>query len=239
MKRIAPLEIFSLFQWRFYFFLFIFFFSCSAYKKFLYRQALIDTLNIRTKIIQKENRKAIEELKADIFLELNKINDRLEEIYNLLEETQQEIYKVRRKKIEETIGVKETLKEKEYDETKAEEIYQLAYQDMIRGEYEQAILSFKNFLQKYPDSELSDNAQYWLGECYAALGDTDRAIVELEKVIKNYPKGNKLPSSLYKLGIIYLNKKNKSKAKEYFQKLIKEYPNTNEAKLAKEKLKEF
>jgi tol-pal system protein YbgF len=240
MKRLALLEKKKNLQWRLYFFLLIFFFSCSPYKKFLYRQALIDTLNLRTKIIQKENKKAIEELKADITLELEKINNRLEEIYNLLQETQQEIYKVGRKKIEETIVSKETLKlAREYDETKQEELYQLAYQDMIRGDYEQAILSFKNFLQKYPESELADNAQYWLGECYAASGDTEKAIIELEKVIKNFPQGNKVPSSLYKLGIIYLNKKNKNKAKEYFQRLIKEYPNTNEAKLAKEKLKEF
>ncbi|MEO0130743.1 MAG: tol-pal system protein YbgF [candidate division WOR-3 bacterium] len=217
------------------FFLFLFF-SCSGYKKFVHRQALIDTLNIRTKKIERENKKAMEELRADILLELSKINNRLEELQNLLQETQQEIYKVRKKRFEET-PVPETIKE--YDETKAEELYQLAYQDMIRGEYEQAIFSFENFLQKYPDSELADNAQYWIGECYYALGNNEKAIIELEKVINNYPKGNKAPASLYKLGLIYLNKKNKNKAKEYFQKLIKEYPNSNEAKLAKEKLKEL
>lgn len=222
----------------FFYPLFIFLFlSCSGYKKFLHRQALIDTLDIRTKKMEKENKKAMEELRADILLQLDKINDRLEELYNLLEETQQEVYRVRRKKIEETSLTPETIKE--YDETKAEEIYQIAYQDMIRGEYEQAIFSFENFLQKYPNSELADNAQYWIGECYYALGNTEKAITELEKVINNYPEGNKVSASLYKLGLIYLNKKNISKAKEYFQKVIKEYPNTNEAKLAKEKLKEL
>lgn len=224
----------------FFYPLFIFlFFSCAAYKKFVYRQALIDTLNIRTKKIEKENKKAIEELRADILLELSKINNRLEEIQNLLQETQQEIYKVRRKRIEEPPAPETTREIKEYDETKAEELYQLAYQDMIRGEYEQAIFSFQNFLQKYPDSELADNAQYWIGECYYALGDTEKAISELEKVITNYPEGNKVPASLYKLGIIYLSKKNKAKAREYFQRVIKDYPNANEAQLAKEKLKEL
>ncbi|MCS7250133.1 MAG: tol-pal system protein YbgF [candidate division WOR-3 bacterium] len=218
--------------------LFIFlFFSCSGYKKFLHRQALIDTLDMRTKKMEKENKKALEELKADILFQLDRINNRLEELHNLIQETQEEIYKVRKRKIEETTFVPETIKE--YDETKAEELYQIAYQDMIRGEYEQAIFSFENFLQKYPNSELADNAQYWISECYYALGNIEKAIIELEKVITNYPKGNKVPASMYKLGLIYLNKKNKNKAKEYFQKLIKEYPNTNEAKLAKEKLKEL
>lgn len=215
-----------------------FFFSCSAYKNFVYRQALIDTLNIRTKKMERENKKAMEELRADILLELSKINNRLEAMENLLQETQEEIYKVRKRKIEEQV-MPESSKEKEYDETKVEELYQLAYQDMIRGEYEAAIFSFENFLKKYPDSELADNAQYWIGECYYALGDTEKAVSALEKVINDYPKGNKIPASLYKLGLIYLNKKNKMKAKEYFQRLIKEYPNTNEAKLAKEKLKEL
>lgn len=204
--------------------------SCSPYKKFLYRQALIDTLNIRIKKIEKENKKAIEELKADILLDLSKINNRLEEIYALLEETQQEIYKVRRREKEETIV---------FDETKAEEIYQLGYQDMISGAYQSAIISFKNFLQKYPNSELADNAQYWIGECYYAQGEQEKAIIELEKVLNNYPQGNKVSSSIYKLGLIYLNKKNKNRAKEYFQRLIKEYPLSNEARLAKERLKEF
>ncbi len=220
--------------------LFIFlFFSCSSYKKFVYRQSLIDTLNIRTKKMELENRKAIQELKADIFLELSKINNRLEALENLLEETQQEIYRFRRREGTPIPETAQEFKGREYDETKAEELYQLAYQDMIRGEYQQAIFSFNNFLEKYPNSELADNAQYWIGECYYALGDMEKAITELEKVINNYPKGNKTPASLYKLGLIYLNKKNKNKAKEYFQRIIKEYPNTNEANLAKERLKEF
>ena len=44
--------------------------------------------------------------------------------------------------------------------------------DLYKGrDFDRAIKGFENFLQKYPNSELASNAQYWLAECYYAQDD--------------------------------------------------------------------
>lgn len=47
-----------------------------------------------------------------------------------------------------------------------EKAYSAAYQIFKEGNYDKARTEFQNFLATYPDSEYSDNAQFWVGECY-------------------------------------------------------------------------
>jgi tetratricopeptide (TPR) repeat protein len=68
--------------------------------------------------------------------------------------------------------------------------YQAAFELLKEQRYEPAALAFQQFLKTYPDSELADNAQYWLAESYyvaengllqlrtGALGRGARRLVE-------------------------------------------------------------
>lgn len=47
-----------------------------------------------------------------------------------------------------------------------EKAYSAAYQIFKEGNYDKARTEFQDFLANYPDSEYSDNAQFWVGECY-------------------------------------------------------------------------
>jgi tol-pal system protein YbgF len=116
-------------------------------------------------------------------------------------------------------------------------LYDAAYLDLTKGKYDLAVTGFSNYLQYFPETELADNAQYWLGECYYAKKNYTRAAVEFHKVLENYSTGDKVPSALYKLGLSLLELKSVGQANKYFQELIDKYPDTQEAKLAKEKLK--
>ncbi len=82
-------------------------------------------------------------------------------------------------------------------QTKA--IYDDAYLDLNRGNYSLALVGFHDYLKKSPDSELADNAQYWIGECYYAQRDFRKAIEEFSRVEQTYPKGDKVPASLLKV----------------------------------------
>lgn len=117
------------------------------------------------------------------------------------------------------------------------QLYDAAYLDLTKGKYDLAITGFSNYLQYFPETELADNAQYWLGECYYAKKNYTRAAVEFHKVLENYSTGDKVPSALYKLGLSLLELKSVGQANKYFQELIDKYPDTQEAKLAKGKLK--
>jgi tol-pal system protein YbgF len=118
-----------------------------------------------------------------------------------------------------------------------EELYNLARQDMEAGDYARAIAQFSQVLDNFPQSELADNACYWLGECYYAQKDFPRAAAVFQRLLKEYPQGEKVPGALLKLGYALVEQKESAKAAASLREVIEKYPNTDEARLAKEKLK--
>jgi tol-pal system protein YbgF len=120
-----------------------------------------------------------------------------------------------------------------------EKAYSAAYQIFKEGNYDKARTEFQNLLAAYPDSEYSDNAQFWIGECYFFEKKYEQAILEYEKVTKNYPSGSKVPYALLKQGLSFLKLGDKTSGKLLLQQVIKDYPNTNQARIARSKLQEI
>lgn len=114
--------------------------------------------------------------------------------------------------------------------------YSDAYQLFTEGNYDRARTEFQKFLAAYPDSEYSDNAQFWIGECYFFEQKYEAAILEYEKVIKNYPGGNRVRYALLKQGLSFLKLGDKTSAKLLLQEVIKNYPNTSQASIARANL---
>ncbi|MBU1964453.1 MAG: tol-pal system protein YbgF [Proteobacteria bacterium] len=123
--------------------------------------------------------------------------------------------------------------------TDKESLYAAAYGFFKEGKYEKARESFENFLKQYPDTEFSDNAQFWVGECYYFEKKYEKAIVEYDKVTKNFPEGNKVPYALLKQGISFLKLGDKASAKLLLQQVTKDFPNTSQARIARAKLLEI
>ncbi|MDO9515408.1 MAG: tol-pal system protein YbgF [Syntrophales bacterium] len=148
--------------------------------------------------------------------------------------------------LENYLGIGKT-EEKEGEEGKAgstekgeptgrEEAYANAYSMFKGGRYDAARGEFRKFLKVFPNSEYSDNAQFWIGECDYFQGKYEEAIIEYEAVIQNYPKGNKVPNALLKQALSFLKLGDKSSAKFLLQGVIKDYPNTTPASVARKKL---
>lgn len=123
--------------------------------------------------------------------------------------------------------------------TDKESLYAAAYGLFKEGKYEKSRESFENFLKLYPDTEFSDNAQFWVGECYYFEKKYEKAIVEYDKVTKNFPEGNKFPFALLKQGLSFLKLGDKASAKLLLQQVIKDFPNTSQARIARAKLLEI
>jgi tol-pal system protein YbgF len=117
-----------------------------------------------------------------------------------------------------------------------EKIYSEAYRIFKDGKYDSARRKFQEFLKSFPNAEYSDNAQFWIGECYYFERNYEKAILEYEKVVQNYPKGNKVPNALLKQALSFLKLDDKSSSMLLLQRVIKEYPNTNAARIARSKL---
>ncbi|MBI5599070.1 MAG: tol-pal system protein YbgF, partial [Deltaproteobacteria bacterium] len=112
--------------------------------------------------------------------------------------------------------------------------------DLVRvnKDYEKGLQAFERFLSLYPDHELSDNAQYWIGEAYYATGDWEKAILEFNKVIKNYPKGDKVPAALLKQAFSFERLGAMKESGILLKKVIAEHPKSTEAEIAEKHLKE-
>jgi tol-pal system protein YbgF len=117
-----------------------------------------------------------------------------------------------------------------------EAMYQAAYSDIAAGRYALARESFQTLLKTYPDTEVADNAQYWIGESYYGTGDFANAIVEFQKVLDNYPKGDKVPAAMFKMGLSQARLKQTAESQKTYRALIQKYPKSPEAALAKERL---
>jgi len=123
------------------------------------------------------------------------------------------------------------------DSEAARRDYEEALRIVDRRDYRAAIQRLKEFLKKHPNTEFSDNAQYWIGESHYALREFDLAIIEFDAVRSKYPNGAKVPAALLKQGFAFAELGSKVEARLILQELISRYPQSEEASRAKQKLK--
>lgn len=114
--------------------------------------------------------------------------------------------------------------------------YQAAFELLKQQRYEPAAIAFKEFLVAYPDSELADNAQYWLAESYYVTQEFDEALAAFEIVIDNYARSRKVPDALLKIGYCNYELKQFPAAREALRRVQAEYPETTAARLAGQRL---
>ena len=117
--------------------------------------------------------------------------------------------------------------------------YAAAYQLFKNGHYTKAREAFQGFLAAYPTGEYSDNAQFWIGECFFNEKQYEKAILEYDNVTKKFPSSNKVPHALLKQGFSFLSLGDKASARLLLQQIIKDYPNTKQAKAARAKLQQI
>lgn len=119
------------------------------------------------------------------------------------------------------------------------EVYNQAYNDYIRGNYDLAIMGFQNYIAQFPNTTQALDAHYWLGESFYGKEDYQKAVEAFEKLIKKYPKSEKVVSALLKEGYSYYELGNKASSRLFLKRVIDEFPLSEEAKLAKGKLSEI
>ncbi len=121
----------------------------------------------------------------------------------------------------------------------AEDAYEMAYHLFKANENEAARKAFDQFVRRFPDSPLVDNALFWTGETYYRTEDYANAILKYQQVVKKYPKGSKGPDALLKMGYALEKMKELQAAAAAMEKLLKAYPKAPQAKLAARKLEQL
>jgi len=115
--------------------------------------------------------------------------------------------------------------------------YQAAFELLKEERYEQAGMAFEQFLVAYPDSELADNAQYWLAESHYVTQKFDEALAAFEVVISQYPRSRKVPDALLKMGYCNYELKSWDAARASLARVQEKYPETTAARLAGQRLR--
>jgi tol-pal system protein YbgF len=117
-----------------------------------------------------------------------------------------------------------------------ESVYEQAYDTFKQGKFDKAREQFIEFLERFPKGKFSDNARFWIGECYYRKNEYEEAILEYERVKNEYPSGDKVPSALFKQALSFLKLEKKVEARIIFEDLISHYPQSDQAGMAKEQL---
>jgi tol-pal system protein YbgF len=117
------------------------------------------------------------------------------------------------------------------------ELYDTAYGDYSKGRYALAIQGFQDYLSSYPSTDLSDNAQYWIGESHFAQRKFPEAINDFTELLKQWPASDKAAAALLKKAYALLELGQKAEGIVQLQYVIHEFPSSEEARLAKARLK--
>lgn len=115
--------------------------------------------------------------------------------------------------------------------------YQAAFELLKEQRYEQAGMAFEQFLVTYPDSELADNAQYWLAESHYVTDEFADALTQFSVVIEQHPRSRKVPDALLKMGYCNYELERWDDAKSALNRVQSEFPDTTAARLAEQRLK--
>lgn len=116
------------------------------------------------------------------------------------------------------------------------ELYSSAYADFARGNYDLAIQGFEEYLRFYPETDFSDNAQYWIGECQYGKQDYDGAIAAWNQLMQGFASSDKLPDARVKKGMALERLGRRDQALLEYRFVVERYPNSPAARIAREKL---
>ena len=114
--------------------------------------------------------------------------------------------------------------------------YQAAFELLKEQRYEPAAMAFQQFLVTYPESELADNAQYWLAESHYVTQMFSEALAEFDVVITEFPRSRKVPDALLKMGYCSYELQDWAAAREALTRVQADYSDTTAARLAGQRL---
>ncbi len=118
-------------------------------------------------------------------------------------------------------------------------LYKQSLDQLRAGLHGEAVAGFREFIAKYPDHDYSDNAQYWLGECFYVRKDYVAAVREFRRVVDRFSQGNKVPDALLKVGFSYIAQGSAEAGRQALIELVRSYPHHDTAALAAAKLTEL
>ena len=204
----------------------------------------VASINDRLTLLEKKNdvreekladiQKGVQQERADMQVSLDDLRTELQRLRGTQEELSHKtaLLKVEMQKIRLELQKSDTKESKPLTEI---ESYNQANKALLEEKnYEAAIAQFQAFVQQYPQSNLTDNAIYWIGEALYRQKKYKEAIAEFQNVIEKHPKSDKKCSALLGQGLAFEQLAERDNARLFYEEVIEQCKNSKEASLASE-----
>ncbi len=117
----------------------------------------------------------------------------------------------------------------------AQGVYDRGLQLYQAGQYAESEETFRRFLARWADTELADNAAYWIGESRWARQDWQGALAAFQEAVERQPGGNKVPDALLKAGKCLEKLGDPVGARDLYDEVVRRFPGTAAAAAAEER----
>ena len=114
--------------------------------------------------------------------------------------------------------------------------YQIAQKSYANEDYALALEQFGAYLQRYPNTDLCANAQFWKGYSYFKIEKYEEAIAEFERLRTNYPDSTKVPFGMHIQAMAHKALGQTARAVALLKEVVENYPMTPAADSSKTEL---
>jgi tol-pal system protein YbgF len=120
-----------------------------------------------------------------------------------------------------------------------QDVYNMAYNDYLKGNFDLAVEGFKMYKEQFPSSPLADNALYWIGECAYSQRKFEDAVNAFNELILVFPQGDKVAAAYLKKGMSFAEMGRTEEALAAFRLLVAKFPVEEVTRIAQQKIKEL
>ena len=120
-----------------------------------------------------------------------------------------------------------------------QDLYDQAFNMLKQSRYEEAAEEFANFLRQYQNSQLTDDAWYWMAEAHYVTRDFERALIGFNTVVSYFVNSPRIPASRLKIGYIQYETADYEKSRETLTQLLRDFPAHRVAVSAEARLKKM
>jgi tol-pal system protein YbgF len=117
------------------------------------------------------------------------------------------------------------------------QLYQLGRDQFMRGSHSAARMAFEELLNNFPDADVAADAQFHVGETFAAEGNAASADSVYALVVSKFPRSDRTATALYKRGVIAQQAGRAADSRRYFNEVVNRFPRSDEATLARDRLR--
>lgn len=117
-----------------------------------------------------------------------------------------------------------------------QEVYDQGYTLYHQGQHVEAEAAFQRFLAGYGETDLADNALYWIGESRYSRGDYRGSLAAFREAVERYPRGNKVPDALLKAGAALEKLGDHAGARQSYRDIQRRFPDSATALVAAERI---